>query len=94
MHEMPKFLAVHPLAAPTSVEETAPLAKKIKASCTVNAYWIQSWAQLNAEGKAVKVLCQWDAVNARAIQQVLAKFPELPTEGVYPMMIINAEDFR
>ena len=44
---MPKFLAVHPLPAPASIEEATPLGKKVKASCTVDAYWVASWLQLN-----------------------------------------------
>ena len=89
-----KFLAIHPLETPLAAEESAPLAKKIKAGCKLDAYWVKSWAQLNAEGKVVKVFCQWDGASAEAIQKVLDEFPELPTEGIYPMAIMHAEDFR
>ena len=40
---MTKFLAVHPLPAPATVEEATPLGKKAKANATVDAYWVRSW---------------------------------------------------
>ena len=91
---MPKFLAVHPMPKPAMVEEATPLGKKVKANATLDAYWVKSWGQLNEEGKIVKILCEWNAVTIDAVHQVLAKVPELPCEGVYPMMIYDSEDFR
>jgi len=91
---MPKFLVIHPLKAPVTAEEVAPLAMKVVANCTLDAYWLGSWAQLNAEGKIVKIFCRWNGVNAAAIKRVLAKVPEIPTEGVYPMATIDSGDFR
>jgi hypothetical protein len=91
---MPKFLAVHVLPSPVTFEEGTPLAKKVKANNTVDAYWVRSVCQLNKEGKIVKLLCEWNATNIEAIRKVLAKIPELSTEGIYPMAIIDAEDFR
>ena len=91
---MPKFLVVHQLTTPMTAESAAPLAKKICADCTVDAYWVGSWAQLNTEGKIVNVFCRWNGVSADAIQQVLAKTPELPTEGIYPMATLDSGDFR
>ena len=91
---MPKFLAVHPLPTPATIEEATPLGKKVKANSTVDAYWVASWLQLNEEGKVVKTLCEWSAVNVEAIKKVLAKVPELPTEGIYPLMKVDSEDFR
>lgn len=92
---MPKFLVVHPLPSPPTIEEATPLAQKAKAMNTdVNAYWVGSWLQLNNEGKVSKILCEWNAVNAEAIKNELAKTPELPVEGIYPMAKIDSEDFR
>ena len=34
---MPKFLVVHTLPAPATVEEATPLAKKVKANSTLDA---------------------------------------------------------
>ena len=91
---MPKFLVVHTLPAPATVEEATPLGKKAKASVTVDAYWVKSWGQLNEEGKIVRIYCEWNAVDAESIRKVLAKVPELPVDGIYPMMIVDSEDFR
>jgi len=90
---MPKFLAVHPMPKPVTVKEIA-LGKKVKANATLEAYWVRSWAQLNEEGKIVKILCEWNAVDIGAVRKVLAKVPELPVEGIYPLMIVDSEDFR
>ena len=91
---MPKFLVVHTLPAPMTVEEAIPLCKKVKANVTVDAYWVKSWVQLNEEGKGVKIYCEQNAVDAEAIRKVLAKIPELPVDGVYLMIIVDSEDFR
>ena len=91
---MPKFLAVHPLPSPATIEEVTPIGKKAKASSTVDAYWVRSWGQLNEKGKIVKILCEWNAINIEAVRKILSKVPNLPTEGIYPMMIVDSEDFR
>ena len=91
---MPKFLAVHPLSAPATIEEATPLGKKVMANCTLDAYWVYSWLQLNEEGKVVKTLCEWSAVDVEAIKKVLANIPELPTEGIYPLAKVDSDDFR
>jgi hypothetical protein len=93
---MPKFLVVHPpLPAPATLEEVTPLGKKVKANSTLDAYWVRSWLQCNKEGKIVRLLgCEWNAVDAESIRKVLAKVPELRVEGIYPMMIVDSEDFR
>jgi len=91
---MPKFLVVHSMPKPVTVEEATPLGKKTKANATLEAYWVKSWAQLNEEGKIVKILCEWNAANVDALRRVLAKVPEMPVEGVYPLMIVDSEDFR
>jgi len=90
---VPKFLAVHPLPAPVTLEEATPAGKLAKANSTVDAYWVGAWSQLDAAGKIVKILCHWNATSAEEVRKVLAKVP-IPLEGVYPMMIVDAEDYR
>jgi hypothetical protein len=91
---MPKFLAVHPMPKPATIEEATPLGKKVRANATLDAYWVRSWGQCNEQGKIVKILCEWNAVNIGAVRKVLAKVPEMPCEGVYPLTIVDSEDFR
>lgn len=91
---MPKFLAVHVLPSPMTVEQGTPLAKKVKANSTLDAYWVRSIGQCTKDGKIAKLWCEWNAKSIEAVQKVLAKIPELPTEGVYPMAILDGEDFR
>ena len=91
---MPKFLAVHPLPHPATIEQATPLGKKAKAAATVDAYWVSSWCQLNEEGKIVKIMCEWNAPNIEAVRKVVGKVPEMPCEGIYPLMIVDSENFR
>ena len=90
---MPKFLVVHPIPTPVTIEEATLVAKAAKANSTVDAYWVQSWAQLNEEGKIVKILCQWNGASAEAVVAVLKKVPA-PSEGPYPMVVVDSEDYR
>ena len=93
---MPKFLVVHQtLPKPMSLEEGAPLMKRIAANMTVEAYWISTWCQANAEGKVVKILCRYDATSIEAVRKAVAKLcPELPVEGIYPLITFDSGDFR
>jgi len=85
----------HTLPAPATVEEATPLGQKVKANVTVDAYWVKSLCQLNDEGKIVKILCEWNAVDVEPIRKVLARsIPELPLDGIYPRIIVDSEDFR
>jgi len=99
---MPKFLAVHSFP-PTTIEDGTQMAKQVKAINTnINAYWVGSWLQLNEEGKIqlneegkiVKIFCEWNAVSAEAVRKEISKVPNLPVDGVYPMVKIDAEDYR
>jgi len=90
---MPKFLAMHPIPAPITLQEATPVAKAAKANSTLDAYWVRSWAQMNEEGKIVKIFCEWNAANADAVLQVLKKIPA-PYEGPFPMAIVDSEDYR
>jgi len=77
---MAKFLVVHPVG------------KAVKASSTVDAYWVRSW-YTREEGK---FFCEWDAKDAQSIHQVMTKAAlDFPTEGAYKMeMMVTSEDFR
>ncbi len=90
---MPKFLAVHPMPGPISIEEATPLGKKAKALCTADAYWVSSWAQLDDKGKIVKILCEWNGKDQKTVKDLIVQ-AGMPLEGVYPMMKVDSEDFR
>ena len=84
----------HTLPSPATIEEAGVFAKKAKANVTLDAYWIGASIQLNEQGKATKILCEWDARDAESIRKVLAKVPGLPVDGVYPMAKVDAESYR
>lgn len=90
---MPKFLAIHPLPEPMSKEEAEPFGKAMKSLLTKDAYWVTTWAQVNDEGKAVKLFCEWDGKDQKSVEDLIEE-AEMPTEGVYPMEKFDAEDFR
>ena len=89
---MAKFLAVHPVGKEATLEAITPDATSLKASLTVDAYWIRSW-YAREEGK---IYCLWDARDVKSIRQVFAQgAPEFPIEGIYELeLMINSEDFR
>ncbi len=90
---MSKFLAVHPMPSTPTFAEAMPVARMVRAKSTVDAYWVRSYAQLNEEGKMVKLFCEWNAKSIEEIQKVLAGIP-LQTEGIYPMAVVDSEDFN
>jgi len=94
---MGKFLAVHTLPSPSTVEAATPIAKATKANSTLDAYWVSSWIQLNKEGKVTKILCEWDAKDIESIQKVIKevlKKVAIPVDGIYPMAKADAEAYR
>jgi hypothetical protein len=93
---MPKFVVVHtPFPTPLSVEQAMPLLKRLAGSMTAEAYWIESYCQGNAEGKAVKAFCRWDGTSLEAVRKAAEKLlPEMPIEGVYPLITLDSGDFR
>ena len=91
---MGKFLVAHTLPSPATVEEAGVFAKQAKQNLTLDAYWVGGWVQMNEQGKAVKIFCEWDARDAQSVRNVLAKVPKLPVDGVYQMMKVDAESYR
>ncbi len=71
---MPKFLVVHPIDTPVTLEEGAPVAKAAKANSTVDAYWVNSWAQMNAEGKIVKMRARLDQLELTKLNRARRPF--------------------
>jgi hypothetical protein len=76
-----------------TAEEGAPVAKMVRANSTKDTYWVRSWAQGNDEGKLTKLFCEWNAASAEDIRNVLKNIP-VPTEGIYPLAIVDSEDYR
>jgi hypothetical protein len=75
-------------------EAVGPLAKKVAANATLEAYWVGTQVQLNEEGKVTRFICEWNAKDAKSVEDVFAKVPELPYDGVYPMTKLDSVDFR
>ena len=89
---MAKFLVIHPVGSEMTLEAGTPIAQSIKARVTADAYWRRTVYAPEAGA----LYCTWDAVDAGAIRQVLAKAaPDLPTEGPYLIELdLHSEDFR
>ncbi len=90
---MAKFLAVHTMPKPMTVEEVAGIAKTAKSGSTLDAYWVSSWGQLDDERKVVRIFCEWNAKSAETVRKVIDE-GHIPCDGVYAMMKVDAEDFR
>jgi hypothetical protein len=78
------YLVVHTISQPVPDAST-----KVKEALTEDAKWLYSWVQLNDEGNPEKIYCKWEATNPLAIRKTLAKVPELPYDGIYPMSEID-----
>jgi hypothetical protein len=95
---MGKLFAIHTLPSPATIEEVTPVAKTAKANSGSDAYWIGSWIQANAEGKATRIICEWDAKDIQSIQKVFEKVlkvvPGFPVDGIFPMLKVEAETYR
>ena len=89
---MGKFVLVHVVGKDMDMEAMAPVARAIKAASTTDAYWIRS-TYLQEEGK---LYCNWDAKDANAIREVVAKVPACPPiEGLYAVTgVAKGEDYR
>ena len=91
---MSKFIAIHPVDPPASMDSVVPVAKKAKAGVTTDAYWVKSWCKLNNNGEVTAIYCEWDGKDAQSVRDDVAQsIPELPGE-VSPMAEIQGEDFR
>jgi len=75
-------------------EAVTPLAKMVAANATLDAYWVGTQVQLNKEGKVLRFICEWNAKDAKSVQEVFDKVPELPVDGIYPMAKLDSVDFR
>ena len=91
---MPKYMAIHTLPEPMETEAVAPLARKVAANATLNAYWVGTQVQHNDKGQVVRFICEWNAKDVKSVENVFSKVPELPYDGVYPMSKLDSIDFR
>lgn len=90
-----KFIAVHPLSSPIREDQITEAAKACRAENGNDAYWVDSWTQLNDKGEITVIYCQYDAKDKEAVAELLRKgAPDLPVEGIYPMGKLEAEDYR
>jgi hypothetical protein len=95
---MAKFLFFHPFPAPMELAQVEPVAKLAKRLSGADAYWIGSWVQMDAQGKVNRIICEWDARDAAAIdgvaKKILQEIPGVPMEGPYPMIKVDGEAYR
>jgi len=90
-----KFIAVHTLQSPIKEDQIKEAASSCRAENCNDAYWIDSWTQLNDNGEITTIYCQYDAKDAESVAALLKKgAPDLPVQGIYPMGKLEAEDYR
>ena len=90
-----KFIAVHPLKNPITEDQIKEAASACRAENGNDAYWIDSWTQLNDNGEITVIYCQYDAKDADAVAALLKKgAPDLPVQGIYPMGKLDSENYR
>jgi hypothetical protein len=95
---MAKFIVYHTLPTPTPIPAAEPVGKATKKYSTPEAYWVGAWIQLDEQGHATKICCEWDAKDVESIQRVLDKvlleIPGFPVDGPYPLMKVDSEVYR
>ena len=91
---MAKYIAVHALPQPATPEEITPLLQELLRHETVDAYWVQSWAETNEQGKALRIFCEWNAKSEDAVQRVFERAPAFPLDRVRPMVRFDSDGFR
>ncbi len=71
-----------------------PLVEELLRHEALDAYWVQAWAEMNEEGKALRIFCEWNAKSAEAVRRVFAKVPTFPLDHVRPMTKLDSDQFR
>jgi len=49
---------------------------------------------LDGQGRLTKKYCERDAKDIESIGGVFARLPELPVDGIYPMLKVDPEAYR
>jgi len=86
--DIPKFLAVHEMAEPISVEVAATMGRKVRDLTTQEVRWISTWIQLTEEGLIKRIYCCWESPDAESIKRILNE-AQFPLEGIYPMAVVD-----
>ena len=95
---MPKQIVFHSPPSAITVTKAEAVAKAAKAFSNADAYWVSSWSQQDDKGNIVKIICEWDAKDAKSLGKVLEQvgkqIPNFPCDGPYPMMKVDGETYR
>ncbi|GEM_PF-3429051 len=86
--DVPKFLAVHDMAEPVSVEVASAMGKKVRDLTTQEVRLINTWVQLTEEGLIERIYCCWESPDAESIRRILNE-AQFPLGGVYPMAEVD-----
>ena len=91
---MAKYVAVHTLPKPMTPEEINPLVQELLRYEALDAYWVQAWTEMNDEGKALRIFCEWNAKDEDAVKKVFAKVPAFPLDHIRPLAKFDSDSFR
>ncbi len=85
---IPKFLAVHKMAEPISIDAATAMGRKVRDLTTREVKWISTWVQLTEDGLIRRIYCCWESPDAESIRKILNEV-RFPLEGVYPMAVVD-----
>lgn len=91
---MPKYIATHTLPRPTTPEEITPLVQEMLKHEALDTYWVQAWAEMDKQGKALRIFCEWNAKSAEDVKRVFSHVPTFPLDDVKPMAKFDSDAFR
>ncbi len=82
---MTTFIVIHRLPDVATQDEVIAAGKTISARLSRDARWQRGWI-VPADNR---LLCEWEASDAEAIQTALEGVDLLPVEAIYPAGVID-----
>jgi len=84
---MTRFMVIHQTPADATQDELMAAAKKLNASLTGDAEWLNSWWLAGRDGK---LFCEWEAPDEEAISASIEPVKEwFPIESIHLVTWIN-----
>ena len=75
-------------------EEINPLVQELLKHEALDAYWVQAWSEMNDEGKALRIFCEWNAKSEDAVKKVFANVPAFRLDHIRPLAMCDSDCFR
>jgi len=82
---MSKFIVIHRLPDVATQDEVIAAGRAVAARLSENARWLAGWV-VPGDGR---LLCEWEASSAEAVQAALEGMGLFPVEAIHPVGSID-----